>query len=359
MIEYIRIKNLAVGDKLATTIYDAKGIPLLKSGCILTEKTISFIQGKGFKGIYIDKAGLERRENTHIQEPIIDDLTTIKILNILTNILNNKKIFDNAWDNNFTIARKQLEDYVDEIYKKYIELDNKNKLLFEMEDGRTNENWLEYHSFNTMQISMAIAIRLKYPEQVVKGIGLGGLMHDIGKAKFPELINKRDLSEEEKKKLRTHPRVIFDILTQLSGTYAASYCTYACWQSHELFNGTGYPMHIGGNKITSFGYIVGIASRFDNLVHITPFNDNPMTNNDALEMIMGSNLYPVEIIRALVDVISAYPVGTKIKLSNGEEALVIENNFKLPLRPVIMIGFTTINLADNENYRNVTVMRSI
>lgn len=71
---------------------------------------------------------------------------------------------------------------------------------------------------------------------------------------------------------------------------------------------------------------------------------------------MGSNLYPVEIIRALVDVISAYPIGTKIKLSNGEEALVIENNFKLPLRPVITIGLDTINLASDENYRNVTII---
>lgn len=98
---------------MATTIYDTKGTPLLKSGSVLSEKTISFLHSKGFKGIYIDKSVLSKNEKVYTREPIINDLTTIKILNILTNILNNKMIFDNAWDNNFTAARKQLEDYND------------------------------------------------------------------------------------------------------------------------------------------------------------------------------------------------------------------------------------------------------
>lgn len=359
MIEYIRLKNLAIGDKLARTLYDNKGIPLIKEGTNLTEKMVSIIKSKGFKGIYIERAGNTQRENNHLQEPIIDDYTTIKVIGLLSKILNNKNIYKNAWDNNFTECRKQLEDYIDEFYNAFNNLNISNKMILEMEDNRTNENWLEYHSFNTMQIAMGIAIRLKYPETVVKGIAIGALMHDIGKSKYPELINKKDLTESERKLLREHPRIIFDILTQLSGIYASSYCTYGCWQSHEVFDGSGYPMGISGQKVTQFGYIVGIASRFDNLVHITPFNDNPLNNNDAIEMIMGSNLYPIEIIKALTEVIASYPLGTKVKLSNGEEGLILKNNLDFTLRPYVMIGFNTINLAKDEKYRNVTILRNI
>lgn len=355
MLEYIRPTSLRLGDKLGRTIYNSQGNVLIKAGISLTEKMITNIQIQGYKGIYINRIENTDRENIHIQEPVIDDYTIIKVISILSIILNNKNIFTNPWDDNFTKCRQQLEEYVDEFYKIFIERNVKEQLMFEMEDGRTNDNWIEYHSFNTMQLAMSIAIRLGFTETEVKGIGIAGLMHDVGKAKYPGLMNKQKLTDEEKIVLRTHPRIIFEILTCLSGIYASTYCTYGCWQSHELYDGTGYPIGLSDNKITIFGYIVGVASRFDNLVHITPFNDSPMTNNEALEYLMGSNYYQVEVIKALTQIVSAYPVGTKVKLSNGESGLVISNNMSLPLRPNVSIGYKKINLASDDEYRNVTI----
>ena len=74
---------------------------------------------------------------------------------------------------------------------------------------------------------------------------------------------------------------------------------------------------------------------------------------------MGSNLYQVEVIKALTEVVSVYPVGTKIRLSNGQEGLVESNNMSLPLRPNIVIGYKRVNLASDEEYRNVTVQEVI
>ena len=74
---------------------------------------------------------------------------------------------------------------------------------------------------------------------------------------------------------------------------------------------------------------------------------------------MGSNLYQVEVIKALTEVVSVYPVGTKTRLSNGQEGLVESNNMSLPLRPNIVIGYKRVNLASDEEYRNVTVQEVI
>lgn len=359
MLEYIKLSSLRDGDVLGRAVYDAKGMVLATQGMSMTTRVIEALKAQGFKGVYIDRKSTEARDTVHIQEPIIDDYTTIKVVNIITHIIANKKIFSNAWDSNFTADRKLIEDYIDEFYTEFSKRNISNELIFEMEDGRTNANWLEFHSFNTMQIAMAIALRLNYPAAVVKEIGIGALMHDIGKAKFPELINKKHLTEAEKETMRTHPRVIFDVLTQLSGSYSSTHCTYACWQSHEVFDGSGYPMCIGGQKVTPFGYIVGIASRFDNLVHIMPFNEAPMSNNDALEMIMGSNKYPVDITKALTEVVAAFPIGVKVMLSNNETAIVLKNTVSYPLRPEILVGYHRINLARDDNYRNVTITRTI
>ena len=359
MLEYIRVNLLKEGDKLARTIYDAKGMVLLKEECKLTQNSIKAIKTQGFKGIYIEKVGTMNREMVHIKEPIIDDYTTIKVVNLLRNIFYNKKVFVDVWDKKFTEDRKTLEQYVDDFYSLFHRLNIKGELIFEMDDGRTNDNWIEYHSFNTMQIAMAMAIRLGYPEKIVKELGIGALLHDIGKFKYPELVNKKDLQPAEIAKLREHPRAAFDLLSQLAGSFSSIHCTYGCWQSHELFDGTGYPLGISGQKVTNFGYIVGIASRFDNMVHCTPFNDNPMDNNDALEMLMGSGKYPIEIVKALCEVVSAYPVGVKVELSNNETGIVLSNNVGLPMRPVLLVGFRNVDMVRNDNYRNVVITRTI
>lgn len=360
MLEYIKVKSLKANDKLGRNLYDSKGMVLAKAGTVISENMINAIKAQGFKGVYINRAyGSADRDTVHIQEPIIDDLTVIKIINLIRQIFNNKKIWDNAWDNQFTKDRKALESYLDEIYSIMNKLNLSDALVLEMDDNRNKDNWLEYHSFNTMLISMCIALRLGLTEKQCRAVALGGLFHDIGKMKTPNLKDKKGLTEEEKNILRKHPREVFDLLTQLPDPFGNMPCTYGCWQSHELFDGTGYPLKLSGAKVTDFGYIVGIASRFDNATHSCPYDEEPMDNEDALEMIMGSGKYPQSIAKALTEVVSAYPIGVKVKLSNNEKAIIIKNNIGLPLRPLIKIGYHEVDLSSDTDYRNVTILRVI
>ena len=92
MLEYIRTKSLKEGDTLGRTLYDTKGMVLMNSGCKITQTSIRSILAQGIKGVYIDRAGKTSREMVHIQEPIIDDYTTIKVVNILRSIFDNKRI---------------------------------------------------------------------------------------------------------------------------------------------------------------------------------------------------------------------------------------------------------------------------
>ena len=360
MLEYVKIKSLRVNDKLGRDLYDAKGMILARTGTVVSENMLKAIKAQGFKGVYINRTyGSLDRDMVHIQEPIIDDLTVIKIINLIKQIFNNKRIWTNAWDNSFTKDRKELENFIDEIYLLMNKLNLSNALILEMDDNRSKDNWLEYHSFNTMLISMCIGLRLGFTEKQCKALALGGLFHDLGKMKTPELKDKKDITKEEKDILRKHPREVFDLLTQLPEPFGYMPCTYGCWQSHELYDGTGYPLMLSGAKATDFGYIVGIASRFDNATHACPYDEEPMDNEDALEMIMGSGKYPANVAKALTEVVSVYPIGVKVKLSNNEEAIVIKNNIGLPLRPLIKVGYHEVDLATDTNYRNVTILRVI
>ena len=98
MLEYIRLSSLRDGDVLGKAVYDAKGMVLATRGMSMSARVIEALKAQGFKGVYIDRKSTEARDTVHIQEPIIDDYTTIKVVNILTHIINNKRIFSNAYN---------------------------------------------------------------------------------------------------------------------------------------------------------------------------------------------------------------------------------------------------------------------
>ena len=130
MLEYIRPASLKLDDKLGRNIYNTQGNVLIKAGISLTDNMIKTIQTQGYKGVYIDRVENAERESIRIQEPIIDDYTTIKVISIISRILKNKNIYTNAWDNSFTKDRQQLEEYINEFYKLFKEKNIKKQLIF-------------------------------------------------------------------------------------------------------------------------------------------------------------------------------------------------------------------------------------
>jgi HD-GYP domain-containing protein (c-di-GMP phosphodiesterase class II) len=353
----MKLKNGGVreGDMLARTIYDERGMILLKQGAKITAKIIDSLNQQGFKGIYVNHADKQRNQVSAI-EPIIDDVTTLKMIALLKDCFQNQRIFDDAWDAEFIQKKKQLEKHIDSIYELFKAKKEKNELLFEIEDTRNQKNWIEYHSLATMKYSLAVMMLMGFDADTCKDIALAALFHDLGKAKYPDLISKRDITEEDKAKLKEHPRCMFEVMQSLG---AGVHTRYAIWQHHERLDGSGYPNKIKGDTITVFGRIVGLASQYDNLISITPFNHSPMNPNDAIEVLMADQRFDTEIVRQLINIVAIYPIASKVKLSTGEVATILKNNYGLPTRPVILLGYKEIDLAHDENFRAVTITESV
>ena len=59
-------------------------------------------------------------------------------------------------------------------------------------------------------------------------------------------------------------------------------------------------------------------------------------------MVAERTAFPREIVKALVEQLSAYPLGTSVRLTTGEVGSVMRVNMRYPLRPVVWIeGDTT------------------
>ena len=355
IVEYIRCKDMKEGDKLARTLYTDKDRILLRAGNCLTGASIRAIKQQGFKGVYIENELCDKRLPISIPEPLISDMESFYIVDLAKKIIHKTNVVKDRNCPLFFTYKKDLEEKVEEFVKIFFEYEEQGKLLFETEDTRTFNTWLSYHSLNTCLLSIGMAIKMGLDRQLVYEIGLGGLYHDIGKL-FVEwnLVNKLNPSKDELKEIRRHT----DYGKALAQHHNFPLATiYAIWQHHEHEDGSGYPKKLLGDKIQLAAKIVGLASAFDNMVNYNPFNTNTlMTQKDALEKLYGDGRFDKECVRALSNFVSPYPIGTKVKLSNGKEGVVIKNKSGQPLRPMILCGRAEVlNLADDTKWLNVVI----
>lgn len=143
--------------------------------------------------------------------------------------------------------------------------------LYEMIAKLSYHDFYTYdHSINVSMYCIAIFNELKSNatrEEIIT-VGLGGLLHDLGKLKIPTSIinNPGKLSDEEFDEVKKHPTYGHNLLTN-----GECHCpgvdlkllSDIIHQHHENYNGTGYPLGLKGEEISLFARITAIADFFD------------------------------------------------------------------------------------------------
>ncbi len=125
------------------------------------------------------------------------------------------------------------------------------------------DSYTHYHSTNVSKYSKVIAQKLGLPDEEVKKIGFGSLLHDIGKIGIPEsILNKpTSLNDEEFEIIKQHPIIGKTILNPMKEQFPDM--IDMIYYHHERFDGKGYPEGIGGDEIPLNSRIVSLADAFD------------------------------------------------------------------------------------------------
>ncbi len=127
------------------------------------------------------------------------------------------------------------------------------------------------HSVNVAVLSVSLGIALDLKRDLVEKLGIGAILHDIGKSLIPpEILHKQGkLNHAEYHILRNHVFEGERILRCFKEFPEESFP--AVLQHHEKLSGKGYPYQLSGNDIETFGRITAIADCFDALTTQRPF----------------------------------------------------------------------------------------
>ncbi len=198
------------------------------------------------------------------------------------------------------------------------------------------------HSVNVSVLTTAVAYSLGYNRDRLLQVGVGGLLHDVGKMRVPEsILNKPGkYTEWEFNVMKKHPEYGIDILKDKKSV--SDFSRALVIQHHERYNGKGYPFHLKGQEIHEIGLIGAVADVYDALTSNRVYRA-AWTPQKALAVIFQGcdEDYSREIVERFTKQMGIYPVGSFVRLFSGEMGVVTKVDHGRLLTPIILILFDT------------------
>jgi HD-GYP domain-containing protein (c-di-GMP phosphodiesterase class II) len=178
----------------------------------------------------------------------------------------------------------------------------------------------------------------RIPEYIAK-LGVGLLLHDIGKLAVPKSIVMKPgaLTDEEQEIMRKHPLLGLEMLPgDMIGPLAKSVVR----SHHERFDGTGYPYGQSGDSISEFARIASVADVFDAVTSARPYRDAAPPHVGVQTVRQGSGTqFDPQIVKTFSQVVAPYPPGHEVTLTDGRRGVVVSVPPFAADRPVVRVGW--------------------
>lgn len=185
--------------------------------------------------------------------------------------------------------------------------------------------------------TMRLGLELGADDKRCLAVGLCGLMHDLGMLKVPkEVLQEESLSAEGFALLGRHPVETQRILDDFGPAFAR--LGKIVVQVHERRDGSGYPQGLNRDEIHEIAQLVGLADTYLAMAH--PRIDRPgVVVYNALKNVidMRRTLFDIKLVKALINIVSIFPLGSLVKLNNNEIGRVIGTSRLHPTRPKVEV----------------------
>jgi len=203
---------------------------------------------------------------------------------------------------------------------------------------RKRDEYTAIHSLNVCIFALTFARYLGFNKEEMNEIGIGALLHDIGKMRVPlEILNKEGkLTAEEREIVHKHAQHGYEILKSYPELPAST--IEVVYTHHERKKGNGYPRGLVEAQIHLFSRMVAIVDIYDAITSDRVYHHG-MNTLDALKNMFKwrENDLDTELVESFIQCLGIYPIGSLVELNTGEVGIVLSVSQGRKLVPIIML----------------------
>ena len=361
-MQVVMIDEARPGMKLGSPAYNRNGLKMLDAGCVLESNgQILRLQEQGVQRILIDLGGhveLTENEPAPVQPksaPAVQRQTPEEFAEALKEeLVVAREVYDSASHviedvmSDVRMGKHINNEAVVQTARDLVQsvLRNPHALL-SLASLKKLDEYTFRHSVNVTSISIALAKHLGLEPHLIELIGVGGIMHDVGKANVPmNIINKPgQLSPMEFRTIQQHPDFGVDIC--LREQFDDDIILDIVRHHHEAYDGSGYPEKLDHSKISKYAAIVSIADFYDALTTVRSYKKK-IAPPEAISMINATaNLkFDRRLVFHFIKIIGIYPIGSVVKMVSGRIAIIVgffANDLLNPMLKVLVNANHTMN----------------
>jgi putative nucleotidyltransferase with HDIG domain len=203
---------------------------------------------------------------------------------------------------------------------------------------KNQDEYTALHSIRVCILALTFGRHLELPPEHLNLLGIGALLHDIGKLKVPnDILNKpARLTTEEYTIMKTHVPLGVALLESTSGIPAAA--IEVAGRHHERYSGQGYISGYSGDNIGLFGMMGAIVDCYDAITSDRSYQAG-ISAYDALALLYkGRNTdFHTGLVEQFIQCMGIYPIGSIVELSSGSIGVVVSINRARRLKPMVAL----------------------
>jgi len=353
MIKKVDVDNLMVGVFVHDFNCDWNGRHLyVEPNYIKSEITIEVLKKWNIKEVFIDTdRGLDVKQIKSINEKVSFDSpfgrkrqldapdVPLKVeLKSSKEITDNAvKLVDQAYRQVMNGDIPEVEPFFEMAQQMRVSIQRNRDALSLLSRIRKKDKYTLAHSVSVSSHVLNMCHYYDIPEQQSLDMGVGALLHDIGKALVPQtILNKPGrLTEDEFAEMKRHTELSMELLTKTKNVPLEGFDI--ALHHHERYDGRGYPHGLSKDRISFAAQVTSVCDVFDAVT-------SERCYKAGMEAVLGLRIiyegsgsqFNKELSHDFIHCVGMYPVGTCVVLEDGRSGVVIGST-KDVTRPVVQI----------------------
>ncbi|MBU8905750.1 HD-GYP domain-containing protein [Desertibacillus haloalkaliphilus] len=338
----VKTKQLQEGCILAEDVKALTNHPLVRKKTVLTEEHLQVLDAFLIDSVIVEDKlinGDDFRPPEITEERVESTPTKQKtFIELYLQAVNNYKKEFKSWQSGKKIEIINIRALIMPLLEEVIRHPSH---VFSLHHYQTKEDYLYHHAVAVSILSAYLGKKIGLTKGEWIELGIAGALCDCGMARISETVlrKKGALYAAEYEEVKKHPIYSYQMLKGITGV--SERVLLAVLQHHEREDGSGYPLGTTAKKNHQNSKICAVADIYHAMTSERYYRSK-QSPFKVLELISKDQFGQLDhrVVQTLLNSLLNFSIGTRVRLSNGEEADILYIDQQAPTRPIVKLVTT-------------------